>query len=176
MAYCVTCQLEDPTGRFCAKCGKQLVDIKWEQATEVAAPNASLKNQAMWAHLGAIGMVVAGYLTFITWALLWLPGFLISRSSTATEFDKRHARESLNYQLTSLALFGLFVAGDFLLIILMFTTGNQTFGHILWPYALITLVIVFLNQILGIILSIIASVAASRLQEYRYPLSFRFVK
>ncbi|MBU6144609.1 MAG: DUF4870 domain-containing protein [Acidobacteria bacterium] len=174
MGFCITCQKDVSGGRFCPTCGKQVVDVVFEQQAATTAANVSSGNQGMWAHLGALIGSVAGYFLFITWFALWLPGLIIKNSSTATDFDRRHAKESMNFQLSALVMLGFFLLGD--LVLLLMGQFDPIFFQVLIFYALITLVIVVIVQILGIVCSIVGSLKASKLQEYRYPISYRFVK
>jgi hypothetical protein len=167
MGYCVSCAKDVKTGKFCPTCGRQLLtttELKAEvSATEQSA--ASIKgssNMAMWAHLAPlIGAAVAPLLYFITAFLLWLPAVLIRSSSKATEFDKRHATESLNFQIT-LALY--IVAG----LSVGFATLTLAF-LIIGPF-LIAL------GVAAVIFNIMGAVAANSGKEYRYPLAIRFIK
>lgn len=163
MGYCATCQEDVKViGKFCPNCGKQLVDVVYEQKlAEAAGTNASVSQQGMWSHLGAILANVLGYVTGITWVLTWLPGLIIRGSSTATDFDRRHATESMNFQLTMLLIA---VSGAILGVLTLFV------GFLVIVPALI------IFQIVGLIFTIQATIAASNLKEYRYPISIRFVK
>lgn len=174
MGFCITCQKEVKGGKFCPTCGKQMVDVVFGEQVAPNFGNVSNGKQGMWAHLGALIGVASGYFLFLTWFLLWLPGLLIKNSSTATDFDRRHGQESLNFQLSALVLLGFFLLGDLVLFVL--GLYNQIYFQVLIIYAVITLLVVFVVQILGIIFAIQASMRASKLEEYRYPISFRFVK
>ena len=164
MNYCLSCQKDVRViGKFCPDCGKQLVDLVVDEKLAAASTTVNRSNgqQAMWSHLGAILANALGYLTGVTWVLTWLPGLIIRGSSTATDFDRRHATESLNFQLTMLliAVSGTLVGIMTLLI-----------GFIV----IIPLLIIF--QIVGLVFTIQATIAGSNLKEYRYPISIRFVK
>lgn len=163
MGYCATCQKEvKAIGKFCPNCGKQLVDVVYEQKlAETTGTNTSVSQQAMWSHLGAILANVLGYFTAITWALTWLPGLIIRGSSTATDFDRRHATESMNFQLTMLLVAVSGTLLGFLTLLIGFIV-------------IIPALIIF--QIVGLVFTIQATLAASNLKEYRYPISIRFVK
>jgi uncharacterized Tic20 family protein len=115
----------------------------------------------MWAHLAPIlGGVVAIWL-FVAAFLLWLPGMLVRNSATATDFEKRHGTESMNFQLTMLiftvigAVFSIFTFGIGLLIVV--------------PGAIALAIAALIFMVMG-------SVAANNGREFRYPLSIRFVK
>jgi uncharacterized Tic20 family protein len=166
MGYCVSCAKDVKTGKFCPTCGRQLLtttELKAE-ATAAEQPAASLKgpsNMAMWAHLAPLIGSVTIPVVYITGLVLWLPAVLIRSSKTATDFDKRHATESLNFQIT-LALY----------IVACLSVG----------FATLTLAFIIVGPMLialglaAVIFNIMGAVAANDGREYRYPLSIRFVK
>ncbi|NBS61996.1 MAG: DUF4870 domain-containing protein, partial [Microbacteriaceae bacterium] len=131
--------------------------------SQVSTPAAtSSKNLAMWAHLAPLLAVVAGFLTAgIIWILLWLPGVLIRQSASATDFDRRHATESLNFQLSLL----LYIAAGTVFSIITIGIGLLIAGPALIGLAIAALVF-----------NIMAISAANAGREYRYPLTIRFVK
>ena len=111
------------------------------------------RNWAMAAHLGAIvaAMVALGVLAPLAILL-----FVGNRS----DFVRRHATESLNFQISIL----LYLAAAFGLTLL--TVG----------LALLILVPVGLAAaVLGLVVVVAASLAASRGEDYRYPLTLRLV-
>ncbi len=166
MGYCVSCAKDIKTGKFCPTCGRQLLtntELKAE-ATASEQPAAALKgpsNMAMWAHLAPLIGSVTIPVVYITGLVLWLPAVLIRSSKTATDFDKRHATESLNFQIT-LALY----------IVACLSVG----------FATLTLAFIIVGPLLialglaAVIFNIMGAVAANDGREYRYPLSIRFVK
>jgi uncharacterized Tic20 family protein len=115
----------------------------------------------MWAHLAPIlGGVVAIWL-FVAVFLFWLPGMLVRNSATATDFEKRHGTESMNFQLT----------------MLIFTVGASVFSLVTFGLGLIIVLPAALALgIAALIFMILGAVAANDGREYRYPLSIRFVK
>lgn len=166
MGYCVSCAKDIKTGKFCPTCGRQLLttDELKAEATAAEQPAASLKgpsNMAMWAHLAPLIGSVTIPVVYITGLVLWLPAVLIRSSKTATDFDKRHATESLNFQIT-LALY----------IVACLSVG----------FATLTLAFIIIGPLLialgvaAVIFNIMGAVAANDGREYRYPLSIRFVK
>jgi len=163
MAFCAACQIEVANAKFCTTCGRQLVDASAPTESQVSTPAAtSSKNLAMWSHLAPLLAVVAGFLTAgIVWLLLWLPGVLIRQSASATDFDRRHATESLNFQLSLL----LYIAAG--TVFSMITIG---IGLLIAGPALIGLAIA------ALVFNIMAISAANAGREYRYPLTIRFVK
>ncbi len=119
--------------------------------------DADRRNWAVGAHLSALvasffGLAVLGPLVV----------YLIKKDEDA--FIAEHARESLNFQLTWLV--GGFVAGVLALIITLVTVG---FGLIVFIPAAIGFAIAWL------VFMIRASMAASRGEYYRYPLTVRVV-
>lgn len=163
MAFCAACQIEVANAKFCTTCGRQLVDASAPAESQVSTPAAtSSKNLAMWAHLAPLLAVVAGFLTAGTvWVLLWLPGVLIRQSASATDFDRRHATESLNFQLSLL----LYIAAGTVFSIITIGIGLLIAGPALIGLAIAALVF-----------NIMAISAANAGREYRYPLTIRFVK
>jgi hypothetical protein len=112
-----------------------------------AQTTAEERNWAMAAHLGSF---VAAYV--FLGLLAPLAVLLVKGNSSA--FVRRHAVESLNFQINALVYLVVFTLLLFLLI-----------GFVLLPlYAIFYLVVV-----------IIAGVRASRGEEYRYPMTIRFI-
>ena len=166
MGYCVSCAKDVKAAKFCPTCGRQLLsnaDLKAEvSAADKVAPSVQGKsNLAMWVHLAPlIAAVVAYWLTVVAF-LLWLPGLLVRNSATATEFEKRHATESMNFQLTIL----IFTAGA-----TVFTIATLGIGiFLVVPAAIAVAVVALVFMILG-------AIAAKEGREFRYPVSIRFVK
>jgi uncharacterized Tic20 family protein len=161
MGYCITCQQNVTEGRFCPTCGKQTVDVVFEQQQLADTPATSTGQLAMWSHLIPIIGGVLALVTFISIFLLWIPGLVIRGLTNATEFDRRHATESLNFQLTMLLItFAVIVMGVLTIFI----------GF------LVLIPVWIVIEVVALIFTIQATVAASKLQEYRYPMAIRFVK
>jgi uncharacterized Tic20 family protein len=163
MAFCVACNKEVNTGKFCNTCGRQLVDSAAAASDSIQGPettsNISYKQFAMWSHLAPLLVSVGSLLTQgVAGLFAWLPGLLIRNSANATAFDKRHATESLNFQLSFLiylvatTIFGFFTPG-FLGFVLLLPLG-----------------------ITQLVFNILAITTANAGGEYRYPLTIRFVK
>lgn len=162
MAFCVACNKEVNTGKFCNTCGRQLVDSAAAASDSIQSAdttsNNSYKQFAMWSHLAALLASVASLITQgITGLVAWLPGLLIRNSSNATAFDKRHATESLNFQLSLLVYVAVVTVVGFLTLFVGFI--------LLAPLGITALVF-----------NIMAISAANAGREYRYPLTIRFVK
>lgn len=169
MAYCSACQIEVASGKFCTTCGRQLV-VATAPAVEGSAPavgqgsapvTTSSNNLAMWAHLAPLLGAVVGTFTGLPYVLLWLPALLIRQSSSATDFDRRHATESLNFQLSLL----VYIAGG-----IVFSIVTVGIGLFLAAPALVGI------SIAAIVFNIMGISAANSGREYRYPLTIRFVK
>ena len=166
MGYCVSCAKDVKTGKFCPTCGRQLLttqELKAEvsAADKVSEPVKSKSNLALWVHLAPL---IAGFVAIfliVALFLLWLPGLLVRNSATATDFDKRHATESMNFQLTML---GFSVAAT------IFSIVTLGIGLLIVVPAGIAL------GIAALIFMIMGAVAAGDGREYRYPLTIRFVK
>jgi uncharacterized Tic20 family protein len=115
---------------------------EWEPPTELE------KNWAMIAHMGAF---------VAAWVGLGLlaPLFVLLTKGKESAFVRRHAIESLNFQINALIWFAVSV------VLFVIVIG------------------VFMLAIVGIyylIAVVLGSVAASRGHRFRYPLIFRFVR
>ncbi len=166
MGYCVSCAKDVKTGKFCPTCGRQLLttqELKAEvsAAERVETPVASRSKLALWAHLAPLIALFVSLVFFVALFLLWLPGLLVRNSTTATDFDKRHATESMNFHLTMLI---------FTIPATIFTLVTFFVGIVLVAPAALALGIV------ALIFMIMGAVAAGDGKEYRYPLTIRFVK
>ncbi len=78
-----------------------------------------------------------------------------------SDFVRRHAIESLNFQITLLLYFAVAMAFIFVTIGL----GTVVILPVLGVAAIVALIVILL-----------ATMAASRGGDYRYPLTFRFIK
>lgn len=132
------------------------------------APEGPPETQpAMWAHLGALLTVTVGsFLTcgiagFLGWIV---PLVILQGVGQRSEFVRRHAKEALNFTLTLLLVSAGFMAAGF-------AAGTLEGGAASTLLAVLSLAwfVTFL------VLMVRGSLAASRGQEYRYPLSIRFV-
>jgi uncharacterized Tic20 family protein len=104
------------------------------------------EDEKLWATLIHVGGIIFGFLP----ALI---GYLILRDRGP--FIKEHTRVALNFQLTMLIGY---IAGGILTVIF------------------IGAVLIFAVEVVIIIFSIIAAIAANRGQYYKYPLSIEFIK
>ncbi len=112
---------------------------------------------AMAAHLGAL---------VTAWFALGLlaPLAVLLVQGNKSEFVRRHATESLNFQI-SLLIYSL--VGT----VLAFVIAVLTLG--LGLFVLVPVIIVIV--MLALIVVIVASVAASRGDDFRYPLNIRII-
>jgi uncharacterized Tic20 family protein len=166
MGYCVSCAKDVKAAKFCPTCGRQLLttaELKAEAtAAEPAAPAVSGKsNLALWVHLAPLIAGIVGIWLTVALFLLWLPGLLIRNSATASDFEKRHATESMNFQLT----------------ILIFSVAATAFSFATIGLGLlITVPAAIAVSIAALVFMILGAVAANDGREFRYPVSIRFVK
>ena len=166
MGYCVSCAKDVKTGKFCPTCGRQLLttqELKAEvsAAERVETSGTSKSKLALWVHLAPLIALFVSIVLFVALFLLWLPGLLVRNSATATDFDKRHATESMNFHLTMLI---------FTIPATIFTVVTFFVGIVLVAPAALAL------GIAALIFMIMGAVAAGDGKEYRYPLTIRFVK
>jgi uncharacterized protein len=119
-----------------------------------ASPSSDAKNLALLAHLSAFVMFI-GIPSVIGPLVVWL----IKRDQD--RFIAAHALEALNFNL-SLLLYSIAAT-----VLAVFTLGLALL--LIIPLALVVAVAWF-------ILVIIAGMAASRGEQYRYPLTIRLVK
>jgi Uncharacterized protein conserved in bacteria len=108
----------------------------------------------MFAHIGAI------LAAFLAMAFLG-PLIVMLTQGTKSAFVRRHAVESLNFQLTLLIAF---VAG-FVLSILTLGIGLLVF-----------IPAVIAGGILALVFTVIGGVKANNGEDYRYPINIRMVK
>lgn len=165
MGYCLSCDKEQKTGKFCLVCGRQLSSNKDEiDPGKPIALKSGKYNLAMWAHLAPLLLAILGSWTGILLVLLWLPGLLIRGSAKATDFERRHGTESMNLQLTSL----------------VFVAAYTAVGVFIWtwnPLSIVVLIpVISILGIVAVVFSIIAASAANAGKEYKYPICIRFVK
>ncbi|MFG0285584.1 MAG: DUF4870 domain-containing protein [Phycisphaerales bacterium JB039] len=108
---------------------------------------------AMWAHLGTliVAVLTSGLAQFVVPLVIWLS----QRDKSAFVAD--HAREALNFQI-SVLIWGLIAV-----LLAMVTCGV---GMLIVPAILVVM----------IICGILAAIAGSKGQYYRYPATFRLIK
>ncbi len=112
------------------------------------------RNWAMAAHLGTLiaALVAMGFLAPLG-VLLYMGG--------RSDFVRRHSTESLNFQISLLI---------YLAIAMLFAVITLGFG------LFVVVPLIALAGILALIAIVLASMAASRGEEFRYPLTFHFIR
>ncbi|MDP9417718.1 MAG: DUF4870 domain-containing protein, partial [Actinomycetota bacterium] len=114
----------------------------------------------MLSHLGAL------LVNFVTGALGFLvPLIVLMTKGNSSPFVRRHANESLNFNLTAL-LVG-FVGGIVLVLLTVVTLGLGMIVAIPVALAYFAFVVVF---------QVIATIKANNGEDYSYPLTIRFVR
>jgi uncharacterized Tic20 family protein len=115
---------------------------------------------ALIAHLGSF---VGGF-------IVPLIIYLVAKDD---QFVRRHAAEALNFQITCLAPI-LFIFVPF--IAFPFAASGPEGMVVFFGLFVVVWLVAMAAGIGNIVFSIIAAVKASRYEEYRYPISIRFVK
>jgi uncharacterized Tic20 family protein len=122
----------------------------------------SPQQERTWAMFAHIGAIIAGFLPGM--AFLG-PLVVMLTQGTKSPFVRRHAVESLNFQLTVLiALIAGFVVSVVLLVV--------TLGLGL----LVFIPVFFAGFIAALIFTVIGGVKANNGEDYRYPINIRMVK
>ena len=123
----------------------------WTMSTPLSG-----SEERTWAIVAHIGVLVAAWLAmgFLCPLIVWL----IFRERS--DFVRRHAVESLNFQISLL----IYSALSAVLIFITFGLG-----------VLIVVPLVVIGAIAALVVIILATVAASGGTDYRYPLTIRFI-
>ena len=160
MAFCASCGTDYGQAASCPNCGTP----QGYSATQAIGPNSN--TLAMWAHLGPLVVGLVGSFAIVPAFLTWLPPLIIKQIRPNDEFLKRHANESLNFQLQ-----WIIISVPLALVLTLFTVLTLGFG------ALLVVPVVAVLGILLMIMMILAGVAASNGKEHKYPfMLFRLVK
>ena len=112
-----------------------------------------------WALAAHIGSLVAAYI-----ALGFLAPLLVMVLKKDRPFVRRHAVESLNFQISLLIYFAVGVVVMVVIAVLTFGLGLI----LLVPVALVL-------GLLALLFIILATIKASNGEDYRYPLTLRFI-
>lgn len=122
-------------------------------------------NDQMWAIFSHIGVFVVGFLA---------PLIIMFTYGDKSNFVRRHARESLNHQISiMLYTFGwLFVA--VLIGLAVGGVSQSAAAGLISGYVLFLLGAIALG-IKNMVVIILATLAASRYEHYRYPMSIRLL-
>lgn len=120
----------------------------------------------MLAHLSSLsGLFTSGLGTFLGPLVIWLVG------KEKHPFIDRHGKEALNFGITVLvALVGAGLVALLLMIPLLMLGPTMMMGMLLFMPLALGLLVAWIAFV------VTAAVKASNGQEYRYPVSFRFVK
>jgi uncharacterized Tic20 family protein len=127
----------------------------------MSAPNVGpplpASEERTWAMVAHIGVLVAAWFAmgFLCPLVIWL----IYRYRS--DYVRQHALESLNFQLSLL----IYTAVAVILILITFGLG-----------VLIIVPLILIGAVAALVVVILATVAAAGGNEYRYPLTIRFVK
>ena len=113
-----------------------------------------------WALVAHIGTLVSAYI-----ALGVLAPLLVMLVKGDSPFARRHAVESLNFQISLLIY--TFVGGILAVLVVIVTVGVGMIALV--PLALLLAAVV-------VVLIIVATVRASNGELYEYPLTIRFIK
>jgi hypothetical protein len=126
-------------------------------STPGTGPPLTPSEERTWAIVAHIGTLVAAWLAmgFLCPLAIWL----IFRNRS--EFVRRHALESLNFQISLL----IYTAVAIALVLITFGLG-----------VLIVIPLIIIGGIAALIVIILATLAAANGQEYRYPLTIRLVR
>jgi uncharacterized Tic20 family protein len=121
-------------------------------------PGGVSSDDRTWALASHIGALVTAWFAFG-----FLAPLLVMLVKTDSPFVRRHATESLNFQISMLIYSIVGAIAAFLVVILTFGIG-----------ALIVIPLVVVVLLVILLLVIQATVKASRGEDYRYPLTIRF--
>lgn len=131
--------------------------MSYPQTPPPPGSGATTRDDRLWGAAAHVGSLLAA------WVALGLIGPLVVLVSKGNEspFIRRHAVESLNFQISLLIY--LAVAG----VVALFTLG----------LALLVIVpVAFVVAVFALIAIIMATMAANRGEDFRYPLCLRLVK
>lgn len=131
--------------------------LHWIMSTPNAGPSLSASEERTWAMVAHIGVFVAAWFAmgFLCPLVVWL----VYRYRS--DFVRRHALESLNFQLSLL----IYTAIAVILVLITFGLG-----------VLIIIPLIIIGAVAALVFIVLATIAASSGNEYRYPLSIRLVR
>ncbi|TDW83467.1 DUF4870 domain-containing protein [Kribbella sp. VKM Ac-2566] len=126
--------------------------LDWTMSTPLSG-----SEERTWAMVAHVGVLIAAWLAmgFLCPLIIWL----VFRDRS--DFVRRHAVESLNFQI-SLLIYSALAA---VLIFITFGLG-----------VLIVVPLVVIGAIAALVVIILATVAASGGNDYSYPLTIRFIR
>ncbi|WP_329001668.1 DUF4870 domain-containing protein [Kribbella sp. NBC_00709] len=120
-------------------------------------PSLTASEERTWAMVAHVGVFIAAWLAmgFLCPLIIWL--LFRGRS----EFVRRNALESLNFQISLL----IYTAIAVVLVLITFGLG-----------VLIIVPLIVIGAVAAVVVIVRATIAASSGQEYRYPLTIRVVR
>ena len=125
-----------------------------------AGPPAVLTQEdRSWALVAHIGTLVAAW-----FAMGFLAPLVVMLVKPDRPFVRRHAVESLNFQISLLIYSVIGVVVGFLLVVLTLGVG-----------ALVVVPVAVVLGLLVLVVIILATVKANNGEDYRYPLTIRFI-
>jgi uncharacterized Tic20 family protein len=122
-------------------------------------PGGLTQEDRTWALASHVGTLVSAWFAFG-----FLAPLLVMLLKNDSPFVRRHAVESLNFQI-SLLIYG--VVGTVVALVLTFATFGIGLFVIIPVVAILALVV--------LVLIIVATVKASNGEDYRYPFTLRFI-
>ena len=125
-------------------------------STPNSGPPLSASEEHTWGMLAHIGVLVAAWFAmgFLCPLIIWL----VFRFRS--DFVRRHAIESLNFQISLL----IYTAIAVVLILITFGLG-----------VLIIVPLILIGAVAALVFIVLATMAASSGRDYRYPLTIRLV-
>ena len=126
-------------------------------STPNAGSSLSASEERTWAMVAHIGVFVAAWFAmgFLCPLVVWL----VYRQRS--DFVRRHALESLNFQVSLL----IYTAIAIVLVLITFGLG-----------VLIIIPLIVIGAVAAVVFIVLATMAASSGNEYRYPLTIRLVR
>ena len=137
-----------------------------DEITGMKLPNGEEKNVAMFTHLASFASLILPFGNILGPLIVW------SLKKDKSEFVNAHGKASLNFEITTIAVFlALAIALPFII-----NAGIRENPVDIVMSALFLIIPLASYWVLSIVLVIIAAVKASNGELYTYPLSFRFIK
>lgn len=141
-------------------------DDRWRPARHYDEDGYEItSNDQMWAIFAHVGVFVVGILA---------PLIIFFVQGDKSAFVKRHARESLNHQISMILYYFLWLAVAGLIGLVVGMAAESAAAGFFTGYGLFILGILALVTMNTIVI-ILATLAASKYQHYRYPMSIRLL-
>ncbi|HYH35778.1 MAG TPA: DUF4870 domain-containing protein [Nocardioides sp.] len=123
-------------------------------------PSAATQDDRTWALLSHIGSLVSAWFAFG-----FIAPLVVMLVKADRPFVRRHAVESLNFQLSLLLYSVVGVVVGFLVVMVTLGVG-----------ALVVIPLVAVFALLALVFVVLATVKAGNGEDYRYPLTLRFIR